>query len=298
MAMVKKKLAALRLTRRLRGVGRMLDPYGEPLLHVVHEDADLLIVNKPAGLVCHPTKGDEYSSLISRVRLHLAAAAAATAPDGPGVTANLVNRLDRETSGLVVLSKTPAADRALKKQFEQRLVTKEYLAVVHGHVAADSFECDAPLGPAEDALIAFMDTVLPAGAPGAALSTTAFSVVARFTRDPGAAGGAGAYTLVRATPRTGRKHQIRLHLRHLGHPIVGDKLYGSDPQLYLDFVKFRLSDAQRAQLVFPCHMLHAGAVTFTWAGREWALAVPPEPWFTAFADPAQPCTPDWAQKYL
>jgi 23S rRNA pseudouridine1911/1915/1917 synthase len=249
----------------------------EKLLEVVYEDAALLVVNKPAGLVCHPTKGDEFSSLISRVRLYLHDTA----------VANLVNRLDRETSGLVVLAKDPEADRRLKRLFEQRQVAKEYLAIVHDHVAEDSFVCEAPLGRDEGALISFMDCVR---ADGTACSTQ-FDVVERFTRPE------GSFTLLRVHPLTGRKHQIRIHLQHLGHPIVGDKLYGGDAQLYLDFAKFRLTDAQRAQLMFPCQALHGGRVQFTWDGREWDFVAPPEDWFTDFVA-GKPNVPDWSQKYL
>ena len=95
----------------------------EKLFDIIHEDADLLAINKPAGLVCHPTKGDVYSSLISRVRLHL----------GEGAPAHLVNRLDRETSGVILIAKSPEADAALKKLFALRRVEKEYLGIAHGH---------------------------------------------------------------------------------------------------------------------------------------------------------------------
>src|SRR5215472_3144256 len=94
------------------------------LFEVIHEDPELLALRKPAGLVCHPTKTDEYSSLIGRVRLHL----------GKGSHPQLVNRLDRETSGVTVLAKTPAAARELRALWEARRVCKEYLAIVHGHV--------------------------------------------------------------------------------------------------------------------------------------------------------------------
>src|SRR4051794_3467477 len=88
----------------------------EHLFQIIHEDAELLVINKPAGLVCHPTKGDIYSSLISRVRLHL----------GADCPAHLVNRLDRETSGVVTVAKTDLAARTLRKIWEGRQVTKEY----------------------------------------------------------------------------------------------------------------------------------------------------------------------------
>src|ERR1051326_8747068 len=94
------------------------------LFEVLHEDAELLVVNKPAGLVCHPTKTDEYSSLISRARLHL----------GSTASPQLINRLDRETSGVTVLAKTEEAARRLRRLWEGRHVTKQYLAIVHGQV--------------------------------------------------------------------------------------------------------------------------------------------------------------------
>src|SRR5689334_22141080 len=97
------------------------------LFQVLYEDDELLVINKPAGLVCHPTKGDVYSSLVSRLRLHV----------GEGVPAHLANRLDRETSGVILAVKGDKRVGKLKQLFAEREVTKEYLAIVHGHVAAD-----------------------------------------------------------------------------------------------------------------------------------------------------------------
>src|SRR6266849_999135 len=109
------------------------------LFDIIDEDAELLVINKPAGLVCHPTKGDDYSSLISRVRLHL----------GKDSHPHLVNRLDRETSGITVVAKSDAAARELRGLWERRVAEKEYLAIVHGHVEQGHGLVDAPLGKDE-----------------------------------------------------------------------------------------------------------------------------------------------------
>jgi hypothetical protein len=127
----------------------------DQLFDIIHEDSDLLVVNKPADLVCHPTKGDVFSSLISRVRLHL----------GKNSQPHLVNRLDRETSGVVIVAKNPEAALELRRIWETRAARKEYLAIVHGHVAADRGIIDAPLGKDTSSRIAIKDCVRSDGAP-------------------------------------------------------------------------------------------------------------------------------------
>jgi 23S rRNA pseudouridine1911/1915/1917 synthase len=277
---------------------------------IIHEDDDLLVINKPAGLVCHPTKNGEMSSLIGRARLYLSTL-------NPQLSAHLVNRLDRETSGVVIVAKNSAAAGELGKILESRAIEKEYLAIVHGHVREEHGLIDAPLGKDEASLVAVKDRVRPDGAQ----AQTEFWVEQRFTRSlaPQAAGpfslsahrmggegrpvapksdeGRGEvgspslstlnsqlsnFSLLRLQPRTGRKHQIRIHLAHLGHPIVGDKLYGGDEDLYLALVQDRLTDEQRARLIFPNHALHARAVRFVWRGQEMAFTCEPEPWFKEF----------------
>ena len=325
-----------------------ISPRLENLFAILHEDAGLLVINKPAGLVCHPTKGDEFSSLISRARLYLDSSLSAAA-GGKGqlprprerervaegrvrvkgetpfvagevvpVSPCLVNRLDRETSGIVVVAKNSAIAGELGKIWESRAVQKEYLAIVHGRVRDDHGLIDAPLGKDEQSQVAVKDCVRPDGAP----AQTEFWVESRFSRyivpcdggnrqdekrqcDGGKfslsarpAGGEGRgevglpsaldsrlsthFSLLRLIPRTGRKHQIRIHLAHLGHPIVGDKLYGGDEDLYLALVENRLTPEQRARLILPNHALHARTVRFLWRGRPMEFACEPEPWFADF----------------
>ena len=239
------------------------------LFSVIHEDAGLLVVHKPADLVCHPTKGDEFSSLISRARIYLR-------QHGAGATPHLIHRLDRETSGVVVFAKNPGAARELGKIWETRAVQKEYLAIVHGHVAQEHGIIDAPLGRDETSRVAIKNCVRAGGAA----AQTEFFVEKKFTRQIGEAN--SPFTLLRANPLTGRKHQIRIHLAHFGHPIVGDKLYGGNPDCYLALVEGRLTEEQRASLMLSCHALHARRIQFVWRGKDCEFISPPERAFSEF----------------
>ena len=319
----------------------IIPPRLENLLNIIHEDADLLVINKPAGLVCHPTKSGEMSSLIGRARLYLNVSLSAAgelprprerervaegrvrvkgeapfvASEVVPVSPHLVNRLDRETSGLVIIAKNSESAGELGKIWEARAVQKEYLAIVHGHVRDGHGLIDAPLGKDERSIVAVKDCVRPDGAP----AQTEFRVERRFSQSlvgrscrsaiqipvgrscrsawtrisaslpvavspPSILHPPSSFSLLRVTPRTGRKHQIRIHLAHLGHPIVGDKLYGGDEDLYMALVENRLTPEQLARLILPHQALHACAVRFLWRGRPMEFCCEPEPWFSGFCD--------------
>ncbi len=232
----------------------------EKPFEIIYEDDELLAVNKPAGLVCHPTKTDQYSSLISRARLYL----------GPDSCPHLVNRLDRETSGVTLLAKDLGTARQLRRIWESRQVEKDYLAIVHERVGEAHGVIAAPLGKDEQSRVVIKDCVRPDGAA----AETEYWVREVFTRN------GQPFTLLLVRPLTGRKHQIRIHLAHIGHPVVGDKLYGGNEDLYLALVEGRLTPEQRQRLILPYHALHAREVRFPWRGQPRSFGAEPEPWFT------------------
>lgn len=193
---------------------------------VLHEDEHILVVDKPGNLPVHPTGRYFFHTLLTQLRVE----------NGNEVNQKkefwLVHRIDRETSGVLVLGKTSAAAADLTRQWEKRETAKEYLAIVRGNVEKDSFEIDAPLGRHTSSQIKLKMNVVEMGPDGEPLflpksevmpSRTGIEVLERL----------GRYTVVRCKPHTGRQHQIRVHLWHVGHPICGDKLYGPDDAFFL-----------------------------------------------------------------
>lgn len=187
-----------------------LMPAEEISFGIVFEDRWLLIVNKPAGLIVHPTGQNPSGTLTNAVQHYLDRNAAFPGESKPGV----VHRLDRDTSGVVALAKDHLSHRLLSMQFQRERIAKSYLALVDGIVKHDSGTIDLPIGRARSGASALMSC--QADAIDARASKTNYEVVERFSR----------HTLVKAKPRTGRLHQIRVHLSTIGHPVVGDDFYG------------------------------------------------------------------------
>jgi 23S rRNA pseudouridine1911/1915/1917 synthase len=203
----------------------------EPIpLTVVYEDNDLLVVDKPAGLTVHPAadlpasaKGGSASGggQVGARRGTLAAALLAYRPELAGVGGperpGIVHRLDRDTSGLLVVAKNEAARAALARQWKERQVEKGYLALVHGRLEPPQGVIDAPIG--RD----LRHRQRMAVVEGGRAARTAYRVQRYLQTGPG---GQDSYSMVEVTPSTGRTHQIRVHFAALGHPLVGDRVYG------------------------------------------------------------------------
>ncbi|HVY61549.1 MAG TPA: RluA family pseudouridine synthase, partial [Planctomycetota bacterium] len=177
-------------------------------LPVLHDDETLLVVNKPAGLVSHPSPGHASGTLVNALLYLGGDLSVLSGEDRPG----LVHRLDRDTSGVMVIARTDAAHRALCHQFKHRETEKEYVAIVEGAPPRDETSIDA--GIARHPYDRQRFAVDPAGRP----AQTRVVVERRFQGD--------RFALVRCFPRTGRTHQIRVHLAHLGTPVLCDPLYG------------------------------------------------------------------------
>lgn len=177
-------------------------------LEVVYEDADLLVVNKAAGMVVHPAPGHHDDTLVNALLARYSELHVTEEDQRPGI----VHRLDRDTSGLLIVAKNMQTQAALVEQMKQHEVVKRYLALVEGIVALDSGIIDAPIGrdPRRRQQMAILSS-------GSREARTHFRVLERFAH----------YTLLLVQLETGRTHQIRVHLKAIGHPVVGDPVYGS-----------------------------------------------------------------------
>lgn len=207
-------------------------------INVVFEDAHIIVINKPAGLVVHPGSGNWEGTLLNALLQH--APALAQIP-----RAGIVHRLDKDTSGLLVVAKTLTAQTALVRQLQEHSVTREYVAVVHGFLQSEG-TVDAPIGRHKT------QRTRMAVAPNGKAAITHYEPVEHYT----------AATVVRCQLETGRTHQIRVHLMSIGHPLVGDMVYGG----------------HRKTPAFPRQALHAQKLALTHPAsgrrRSWSAPLP------------------------
>jgi 23S rRNA pseudouridine1911/1915/1917 synthase len=229
---------------------------------IVDETEDYLVVDKPPFLLIHPSKPDGPPTLWAALRELLAFELV------NGGQISIVNRLDRETSGLVLIAKNAATARRFGLAMERRQIAKEYLAIVMGWPDWETTTVDAPLlrqGERMPSAVWLKRAIHPEGLP----ARTEFRVEERFVRQntPGQ-----KFTIVRALPLTGRTHQIRVHLAHLGHPVIGDKIYGLNEQLYLRFIETGWTDELARQLLLPRHALHSARLTI--GDLDWRSPLP------------------------
>ena len=230
-------------------------------LNIVYEDAELLVVDKPAGLVVHPGAGNFHGTLVNAVAWHLKDLPSYD-PNDPEV--GLVHRIDKDTSGLLLVAKTPDAKRKLGVQFFNKITRRSYNALVWGHFAEDEGRIEGNIGrdPRDRLRMKVFDPVSGIGKP----AVTHYRVLERF----------GYVTLIECMLETGRTHQIRAHLRHIGHPLFADERYGGTEILrgnrsstYKSFIQncFKLCNRQA---------LHARTLGFRHptTGREMDFCAP------------------------
>lgn len=219
---------------------------------VLFEDAKLLVIDKPGWLVVHPSKNGPWSSLAGAVR------------EGLGLsTIRLIYRLDRETSGVVILAKDENTGSRLQKAVGKRLLGKAYVTILQGELKAVT-RVDQALGPDPTTRVTVKQRVVAPDSEGAQASVSVFHPLAV----------AGGYTLAGVELLTGRKHQIRAHAQWLGLPVVGDKLYGPDPELYIEFAERGWTERHSALLDTTRQALHCAAIDLRPARMDYLLRAP------------------------
>jgi 23S rRNA pseudouridine1911/1915/1917 synthase len=215
-------------------------------LDVLYEDSEVIVVNKPCYLLTHPSRTEKSGTLTNALAYHFQQTAQARVRPG------IIHRLDRNTSGVIVVAKNARAHRIIAKAFRQRRVQKRYSGLVRGRVNSETGEIHAPIGRDAEAWPRWR--VMEEGRP----AVTRYSVRRRYD----------GYTLIEAEPLTGRTHQIRIHFAWIGHPLAGDAVYGVASQ-----------EGRTPSLVFPHHLLHASYISFRHPadGREVSFEAPLSP---------------------
>lgn len=176
-------------------------------LEIIYEDDDLLVVNKPQGMVVHPAPGNYKGTLVNALLYHCKSLSSINGVIRPGI----VHRIDKETSGLLMIAKNDNAHKSLAAQLKDHSINRVYVALVHGNIKEDKGMIEAPIGrhPKDRLKMAVVER-------NGKKAVTYFSIVKRY----------GVYTLIEARLETGRTHQIRVHMSYIKHPLVGDPVYG------------------------------------------------------------------------
>ena len=266
-----KQAKASRKVRSGESISVLGDPQPPPLhamaeaipLQIVYEDGDLAVVNKPAGMMVHAGSGAtedarNRGTLVNALLHHLRELSSSGGPLRPGI----VHRLDKQTSGLIVVAKNDAAHSRLASMFSRRQVRKLYLALVRGELAEDRGTVNAPIS--RDAV---RRTRMTTRREGGRSAVSHWEVLRRIR------GPYGSFTLVSVRIETGRTHQIRVHMASLGHPVVGDTLYGASTALVpLEGAKHGHA-SRLPRLVLPRNFLHAAELEFAHPGTGERLSL-------------------------
>jgi 23S rRNA pseudouridine1911/1915/1917 synthase len=232
---------------------------------ILAERADFLVVAKPPHVLSHPTRPDGKPTLLGWLQEKF-----------PGEFVALVNRLDRETSGTVLVARSAEAASRLGGMTMRREIGKHYLALVSGRVEMEHGVIDAPIGRLgisdENPIWLRRGVILPddpQGRKAAEARTEFWRLSCSRARES-----VEAISLLRLQAHTGRLHQLRVHLAHIGHPVIGDKIYGPDPNLYLKFIAEGWTEEHQRVLGLARHALHAHELSFQWNGEELTFTAP------------------------
>lgn len=225
-----------------------IEPEDIPL-DILYEDQWITVINKPAGMVVHPAKGNWKGTLVNALQFHYETLSTVSGENRPGI----IHRLDRDTTGLVLVARDDETHRGIAGQFEERTVEKNYLAIVYGEPSRDRDFIEKPIG--HHPTIREKMTIKPV-ADGGKESKTFYEVAERF---------GGRFALVKCELHTGRTHQIRVHLQSIGNPILADKLYAGRDRVYLSELKGISQAAVPIDLEEPLLLrqaLHAHTIAF------------------------------------